>query len=177
MTILCDTVSCHPKEPLVKKILALLLPHGDEKMFSLVSEMLEENWGRPERVSPLIPFKWTNYYEDIAPDLDRCFFSYSGLYPMSKLPDWKLASCEFEKRTGVKRRVNLDPGSVDGARLLLASTKNFAHRIYLKEGIFAEVTLCYKLGKWESLFYTFPDFKSGAYDFWLDIVRKDWKRH
>ncbi len=166
----------HPRDPLVKKILALLIPRGDTTVFAAVKKRLEELWGEPERVSPLIPFIWTNYYEDIAPELDRCFFSYQGLYPSSKLPDWKLKTCELESATGVTRRVNLDPGALDGARLVLASTKGQAHRIYLRGGIFAEVTLCRRKGRWESFFYTFPDFKSGAYDEWLELVREDWKR-
>mgnify|MGYP001290594667 CR=1 FL=1 len=166
----------HPRDPLVKKILALLLPHGNREIFEDVRKKLSGVWGEPERISPLIPFVWTNYYEDIAPQLDRCFFSYGGLYPTSDLPDWKLKTCEIERSTGASRRVNLDPGALDGARLLLASTKGQAHRIYMREGIFAEVTLCRRKGKWASFFYTFPDFKSGAYDKWLETVREDWKK-
>lgn len=166
----------HPRDPLVKKILALLVPRGDEDVFRYVCSLLEDSWGAPERVSERIPFVWTNYYEDIAPELDRIFFSYPGLYPTSKLPDWKIESCRIEKLTGESRRVNLDPGAIDGARLLLASTKGQAHRVYLREGIFCEVTLCRRKGRWQSFFYTFPDFGSGAYDDWLETVREDWKR-
>jgi len=84
-------------------------------------------------------------------------------------------TCALERASGPSRRVNLDPGTLDGARLLLASTKGQAHRIYLRDGIFAEVTLCRRKGKWERFFYTFPDFKSGIYDGWLEKVREDWK--
>lgn len=166
----------HPRDPLVKKIAALLVPRGDRTILDDMMQRLEREWGKPERVSAKIPFTWTNYYEEIAPELDRYFVSYPGLHPFSKLPEWKLASCRIEKETGASRRVNIDPGTVDGARLTLASTKGQAHRIYLREGIFAEVTLCRRKGHWESFFYTFPDFKSGAYDDWLDLVRADWKR-
>ncbi|MCC8184521.1 DUF4416 family protein [Cloacibacillus porcorum] len=166
----------HPRDPLVKKIVALLVPRGDTAVYEHARGLLEKIWGRPERVSERIPFVWTNYYEDIAPELDRIFFSYQGLWPMSALPDWKTASCRIEKETGESRRVNLDPGTIDGARLLLASTKGQAHRVYLRDGIFCEVTLCRRKGRWESFFYTFPDFKSGAYDRWLELVREDWKR-
>ncbi|MCF0247998.1 MAG: DUF4416 family protein, partial [Synergistes sp.] len=104
------------------------------------------------------------------------FFSYPGLWPISDLADWKREACLLEKETGPTRRVNLDPGTIDGARLLLASTKGQAHRVYLRDGIFCEVTLCRRKGHWEHFFYTFPDFKSGAYDKWLELVREDWKR-
>ena len=166
----------HPRDPLVKKIVALLVPRGEMGIFTKAKELLFEAWGEPERISPFIPFTWTNYYEDIAPELDRCFFSYPGLFNMSQLPDWKILTCSLEKATGAARRVNLDPGTIDGARLLLASTKGQAHRIYLRDGIFAEVTLCRRKGRWESFFYTFPDFKSGAYFKWLETVREDWKK-
>lgn len=172
---LADCENRHPRDPLVKKVLALLVPRGNSEIFEAVKRSLAEVWGEPERVSPLFPFVWTNYYEDIAPQLDRIFFSYPGLYPMSKLPDWKVQSCGIERASGPSRRVNLDPGTLDGARLVLASTKGQAHRIYLRDGIFAEVTLCRRKGKWERFFYTFPDFKSGAYDNWLESVREDWK--
>lgn len=172
---LTDCENRHPRDPLVKKVLALLVPRGNREVFEAAKKALAEVWGEPERVSPLFPFVWTNYYEDIAAQLDRIFFSYPGLYPMSKLPDWKVLTCALERASGPSRRVNLDPGTLDGARLLLASTKGQAHRIYLRDGIFAEVTLCRRKGKWERFFYTFPDFKSGVYDAWLETVREDWK--
>ncbi len=166
----------HPRDPLVKKILALLIPRDNEQIYKNICDILELEWGKPERISTLIPFTRTNYYNDIAPQLDRLFFSYPGLYPLSELPKWKLKSCQMENMTGKSRRVNLDPGTLDGARLILASTKGQAHRIYLNNGIFAEVTLCKRKGRWESFFYTFPDFKSGEYDEWLELVRGDWKK-
>ena len=173
---LFDCENRHPRDPLVKKIAALLVPRGDTEIFEKTKELLAEKWGKPEKISGFYPFTWTNYYEEIASELDRCFFSYPGLYPMSKLPDWKLTSCAIEKKTGESRRVNIDPGTIDGARLLLASTKGQAHRMYMRDGIFAEVTLCRRKGRWEHFFYTFPDFSSGVYDKWLESVREDWKR-
>ncbi|MEG1501994.1 MAG: DUF4416 family protein [Synergistaceae bacterium] len=164
------------KEPLVKKVLALLLPKNNIKIFNYVSELLRAEWGEPERISPRIPFIWTNYYTDISPELDRCFFSYKGMHKFSQLPDWKNLTCEIEQKTGILRKVNLDPGTIDGARFVLASTKGQAHRIYLRDGIFAEVTLCRRKGHWEKFFYTFPDFKSGVYDSWLELLREDWKK-
>ena len=55
--------------------------------------------------------------------------------------DWKRAACALEARSRTPRAVNVDPGYVDGARLVLASTKDHAHRIWLRDGIYAEVTL------------------------------------
>lgn len=166
----------HPRDPLVKKITAVLVPRGNKEFLNEVRETLRTEWGDPERESGLFPFGWTDYYDDIASELDRFFISYPGLFPMSKLPDWKLRAVALETSTGASRRVNLDPGTLDGARLLLASTKGQAHRIYMRDGIFAEVTLCRRKGRWENFFYTFPDFSSNVYYRWLDLVRSDWKR-
>lgn len=169
----------HPHCPLVKKILALLVPSDDAQMYERAVGALEEMWGKPERISGRTPFTWTKYYDDISPKLDRIFFSWPGLFPVSELPDWKIATCRIEVSTGdaeARRRINLDPGSIDGARLLLASTKDNAQRIYLRDGIFCEITLCRRKGHWEKFFYTFPDFASGIYDKWLETVREDWKR-
>lgn len=174
--LLCDCEDRHPRDPLVKKVVAILTPRGDARFFQEVRELLRDEWGEPERESNPFPFVWTNYYDDIASELDRYFFSYPGLFPMSKLPEWKRGAIALEAKTGDSRRVNLDPGTLDGARFLLASTKGQAHRIYLSDGLFAEVTLCRRKGKWESFFYTFPDFKSDVYHQWLDLVRIDWKR-
>jgi hypothetical protein len=74
------------------------------------------------------------------------------------------------------RCVNIDPGYLDGARLVLASTKDHAHRIDLRDGIFAEITLRYRSKAWVAYDHTFPDFASGQYDEFLSVVRKDWLR-
>jgi hypothetical protein len=61
------------------------------------------------------------------------------------------------------RPVNIDPGYITAAKLVLASTKDHAHRIYLGQGIFAEITLMYRHGRWEAHEWTFPDYRRGDY--------------
>lgn len=161
-------------EPRVKLITGVLYP--DEPHLEWVAERLEEIFGSVERTLSGILFDHTDYYREIAPRLFRGFFSFSGLWPAGGLADWKRASCELEKRSGPTRTVNIDPGYVDGARLVLASTKDHAHRIYLREGIFAEVTLRYSGKAWHPYDHTFPDFASGIYDTFLDAARTDWLR-
>ncbi|OHC05433.1 MAG: hypothetical protein A2Z57_07205 [Planctomycetes bacterium RIFCSPHIGHO2_12_39_6] len=86
----------------------------------------------------------------------------------------------------MERPVNIDPGYINESRLILASTKDFSHRIYLKEGIYAEVTLNYRHGKYETFPWTFPDYKSQDYqNFFLQVrelyvsklksILKDWQ--
>ncbi|MEK6728917.1 MAG: DUF4416 family protein, partial [Planctomycetota bacterium] len=70
----------------------------------------------------------------------------------------------------VKRPVNIDPGYINESRLILASTKDFSHRIYLRDGIYAEVTLNYRKGRYETFPWTFPDYKTAGYhDFFLKV--------
>jgi hypothetical protein len=61
------------------------------------------------------------------------------------------------------RPLNLDPGYLTLGKLILASTKDFAHRIYLARGIYAEVTLQYKHRRWQHHEYTFPDYRRADY--------------
>ena len=70
-----------------------------------------------------------------------------------------------------ERPINLDPGYLTGAKLVLASTKDFAHRIYLRDGIFAEITMGFRGDSWTSHDFTFPDFRSGVYDTFLKKAR------
>jgi hypothetical protein len=73
---------------------------------------------------------------------------------------------------GPPRPVNLDVGYVDSPKLVLASMKNFAHRLYLGRGVYAEVTLLYRRGLWTPLEWTFPDYASGRYWPFLEEVRR-----
>ena len=75
-----------------------------------------------------------------------------------------------------QRPLNLDPGYVTESKLVLASTKDFAHRVYLGDGIYAEVTLTYAGGRWRPHEHTFPDYASGAYDSFLARAREALRR-
>ncbi len=165
------------RSPRVKRIAGILYP--DEERLEWTIAGLTRLWGEPDRVSEPVPFDKTDYYRDIAPRLLRCFVCFPGLADAGELADWKHQSHELEEDSArlagrALRAVNIDPGYVDGARLILASTKDHAHRIWLRDGIYAEVTLRWRFGKWESFDYTFPDFKSGVYDGFLSAVRELW---
>ncbi len=163
------------KEPKVKRITGILYP--DDNFLEWSINRLSEIWGKPELLSTPVKFDKTDYYDYISPDLTRIFLSFPGLVNAGGLADWKHEAIEIEalSRQPV-RAVNIDPGYVDGARLILASTKDHAHRIYLRDGIYGEVTMRYRFRKWQSFDYTFPDFASGCYDDFLLKVRKSWLR-
>ncbi len=71
-----------------------------------------------------------------------------------------------------KRLINIDPGYLLPSRFVLATGKDFSHRIYIGQSMFAELTLSFCKGKWKSFTYTFPDFKEDRYHGFLSSVRE-----
>ncbi|GHV44453.1 hypothetical protein FACS1894204_01580 [Synergistales bacterium] len=165
------------REPSAKLITGVLYP-GDESFnwFEWVAGELEAMWGGAEIISEPHPFSHTDYYREIAPALLRRFICFGGMRGVGSLADWKKEAIAVEAKSRSPRIVNIDPGYIDGARLVLASTKDHAHRVYLRDGIFAEVTMRYRNKKWASFDYTFPDFASGVYDQFLTAARRLWMK-
>ena len=169
-------------DPRVKLIAGVLYPSGEsfdgngngDDWFAWTAGELRALWGVAEFTSAPVPFTRTDYYRAIAPTLSRRFICFEGLFDAGDLPEWKKSAIAVEAKSRTPRIVNIDPGYVDGARLILASTKDHAHRVYLRDGIFAEVTMRFRFGKWVSFDYTFPDFASGAYDEFLSRARASW---
>ncbi len=110
-----------------------------------------------------LAFDHTTYYiAEIGAPLSRRLLGFAHLLPLDGLVDLKLATNALERveaRADGSRRVNLDPGIVTMERLLLASGKNFTHRVYLGRGVWADLTLIYSKGRgWVDLPWTFPDY-------------------
>ena len=154
--------------------------------FALARPALEQVFGAVELESPLYNFDKTAYYdEEMGQHLKRLFYTFKPLADPARLADWKLRTnaLELELKTRIvaladtvtcpMRPINLDPGYITGAKLVLASTKDFAHRLYLRDGIFAEITMGFRGSGWVSHDFTFPDFRSGMYDAFLKKAR-DW---
>jgi hypothetical protein len=153
-----------PREPKpVKYFVALLSPHNE--LFAAVEKDLEEILGPIDTRSEILPWSLSRYYEsEMGGGLLRRFLSFEPLASPGELARIKLGTQEIEDRYRLKsaertgRRVNVDPGYVDAGKVVLASTKNAAHRIYLRSGIYAETTLLYYNGAFHSCPYTYPDF-------------------
>jgi len=154
-----------PAEP-AKLIVGALsgFPHA----FEAARERLVERFGPVDIESEPIPFTFTDYYrEQMGPGLLRKFFAFAELIDPASLPDVKIWTNRLEGELGprisaaVPRPVNLDPGYITPAKLVLASAKDFSHRVYLRDGIYAEVTLHYERGgTFRSYPWTFPDYAS-----------------
>lgn len=173
----------HPV-PRVTPICAVL--YGREEDYTLALARLVERWGEMDLESEPFAFTATEYYAgEMGPDLKRRFVSFLKPFDPADLADRKLEANALEValaeaialsdqalgRAPRLRPVNLDPGYLTGAKLVLASTKDFAHRIYLKDGIFAEVTLRFRGGRWEAHEFTFPDFRAATYHAFLNRMR------
>lgn len=109
------------------------------------------------------PFDHTGYYApEMGAPLHKHIVVFERLLPPADLPEAKLIANHLEAgftREG-RRRVNLDPGLLELGRVVLASTKDCAHRIYLGRGIFGEVTLLYQNGGYQPLPWTYPDWRT-----------------
>ena len=160
----------------VKLFMGVLVSHN--KFIPQVEERLLALFGPIDHRSDVIPFDFTNYYEAEMGDLiDRIFFSFERLIEADQLAEIKRQTTQLEEEfapilrttsTNVKRPVNLDPGYIEQAKVILASTKNFYHRIYLGRGIFAEVTMHFKNNTYQFFPWTYPDYQSKDYqDFFL----------
>jgi hypothetical protein len=137
-------------------------------------ERLKKKFGRMDFQSPVIPFNFTEYYEkEMGTDLKRQFFSFEKLIKPQQLPEIKLYTNRLEKGLGRKsasarqvsslRSINLDPGYLCGGKLVLATCKDYSHRIYLDKGVYAEITLHFRDGAFSPWPWTYPDYKSQGY--------------
>lgn len=148
----------------VKLVVSIL--GGDPALLEEAEACLEEAFGPVDYRSGLLPFHHTTYYEpEMGADLKRRIVAFQRLVDPGDLAAIKRRTNALEERWAVegKRRVNLDPGYVDLGKLVLASTKNHAHRIYLGQGIYAEVTLHYRGGRFQPWPWTYPDYASEEY--------------
>jgi len=160
----------------VKLICGMIASRAE--LFDAAAEELSRAFGPIDRASEIMDFDFTHYYdEQMGAPLYRRFVSFAEAATADALVQAKLRTnaleADFARRGGggAARPINLDPGYLEPSKLVLASMKNFSHRIYLSGGVYGEVTLRYRRGRWEPLPWTFPDYASGRYDAFLTAVR------
>ena len=130
---------------------------------------IEEVWGPTLPNPPIYRFDETDYYQaSMGSDLHKTFFVSERCHPPEDLPDWKHRTNRWEQEyrcdiPDVARPLNIDPGYLTSAKLVLASTKDHAHRLYLRNGIYAELTLQYRRGSWHRLPWTYPNYQRADY--------------
>lgn len=156
-----------PAEPLKAKLFAGVLAGSTELLDSAKKE-LEKKFGAVDFESPTMPFDSTEYYEpQMGKGLLRKFYTFGSLTGQDSLSRIKLATNaieqDFRGRSQVDRPINIDPGLLLPSKIILASCKDFSHRIYLGEGVYGEVTLQYVKDAFVTLPWTFPDYRLPKY--------------
>jgi hypothetical protein len=159
-----------------KLIIGVIAASGMER--GEVEFPLLERFGALDYRSRIIEFDYTDYYQrEMGNDLKRFFLSFVDLVDPADLASIKIATNEIERRFSDSgdRRVNLDPGLLDLSRLILATTKDNAHRIPLRDGIYGEITLLYRKKDFVYLEWTYPDYRSEEYREILREIREIYK--
>jgi hypothetical protein len=161
------------KTPVVKLFIGLIFK--EELIYNKTRLLLEKQFGKVDFESQAIDFSHTNYYEnEIGTNLKKKFISFKKLIPADNLAQIKIITNKIEKKFSKnnKRLINIDPGYISLPKVVLASAKDFSHRIYLKKGIFAEITLLYQNNTFRHLEWTFPDFRTEVYFKILNQIRE-----
>lgn len=168
----------------VKLFVGLL--SGDADLLRRTRQLLARHFGEIDLASEIWPFDQTDYYEpEMGSRLQRCFLSFEELIDPGGLPGVKLETNALEEKIAedclaleISRPVNIDPGYVSLAKLVLATTKDRAHRLYLGSGIYGEVTLQYTQGNWQSQPWTYPDYRQREYhEFFVRVRDKLREQH
>jgi len=169
-------------EPTAVKLIVGMLA-GRRELLAESARRLAEYFGPIDLTGDIIDFNFTGYYEgEMGPGLLRQFVAFERLIDPGELAAIKRTTNDIEAdlataaADGPARPANLDCGYVTEGKLVLASAKDFSHRVYLGGGIYAEVTLQYVRGKWVAHEQTFPDYASGAYDEFLSQARRRLRR-
>ncbi|MDP2912604.1 MAG: DUF4416 family protein [Candidatus Omnitrophota bacterium] len=151
---------------------------ADAALFSKLKKILERMFGNSDFESDISEFPYTDYYrEEMGENLKRRFLSFDKLFRINGLHKIKLKTNGLEKRFSKngKRAINIDPGYLNLSKLVLFSTKDYSHRIYLNNGILAEVTLYYKNNTFNPWPWTYPDYKSDTYIGIFNSIRSRYK--
>jgi hypothetical protein len=150
----------NPRAPRPAKLVIGLIMK-DKALFEPLGVELSAGFGSVDMVSSWMPFDYTTYYEpEMGTPLFRRLLTFKKLINQDDLPEIKLTTNRLEQsfaQSG-RRRVNIDPGYLLYERFVLASGKNFSHRIYIGSRIYADLTLIYQRGRYEKLPWTFPDY-------------------
>ena len=167
------------KEPKPVKLIVGILA-SDERGLAAARGSLVSALGASDLASAVWTFDQTDYYaEQIGPHILRQFVTIERLIDPGHLAAVKHRTNAIERHlattlgSSFPRPVNLDPGIIEPSKLVLASTKNFAHRIYIGNRMYAEVTLLFDKGQWRFTPYTYPDYQTPHYlDFFSQVREK-----
>lgn len=149
-----------------------------ERTILRAKERLAQHYGEIDSSSPLFSFDFTDYYEkQMGKNLKRKFLSFKKLVEAERLCAIKQETNRLEEEIreefqSLHRIVNLDPGYMTPASLIMATAKDFSHRIPLQNGIYAHLEFLFGKDEVRTLDWTYPDFKCKDYqEYFLDVRR------
>jgi hypothetical protein len=176
----------------VKLIIGVLA--ANEVALAAAVKAVSAKFGKIDLTSEVWPFTQTDYYRDeTGPNILRQFVSIERLIDPGRLAKIKHSTNKMEQKLAcseslniggalstssgqaspalrLPRPINLDPGFIEPSKLVLATTKNYSHRIYIGHKMFAEVTLIYEKGAWRDFDWTYPDYRQpGYHDFFTKV--------
>ncbi len=138
------------------------LCYREESDRTSAAARLEQAWGPISAWTAPFPFSHTTYYQaEMGEGLYKSYSAFERLIEPMEIVAIKLATNEIEAdlASDGRRRINIDPGYIEAAKLVLATTKNFSHRIYLGEGIYGDVQLFWREGRFQSNPWTYADYQ------------------
>ncbi|MBI3018423.1 MAG: DUF4416 family protein [Deltaproteobacteria bacterium] len=171
-------MSC-PQEPKPVKCVSSLI-YSDHEATKKALSLLKQKLGEIDFIEADFPFTFTEYYaREMGRPLWRSFFGFKTLILRETLVDIKLFTNEIEnslaKEDG-RRTLNIDPGYLNDSQFVLATGKNFSHRIYLGRGLFGDLTLMFKHSQFQAFPWTYPDYREEPIRSLLLKMRKDYVR-
>lgn len=159
-------------------LLIVAVSSRHDEAFDWARSRWQQAFGTLALESDPFPFDQTNYYQTtMGEDLRKAFLAPAALIDPERLPEIKCLTNLWEQEYAQDRSwpesrpLNLDPGYLAEDKLVLASTKNHAHRLYLSRGIYAEFTLQFRAGKWQCCPWTYPDYQQPAFHAFFDTCR------
>ena len=151
---------------------------SEEYVFKRAGERLAQLYGNIDLESVTFTFDFTDYYaKQMGEDLKRRFLSFERLLSPETLSKIKIETNKLEDEIKEElgsgsRIVNLDPGYLTPSSLIMATAKNFAHRVPLQNGIYAHLEFLFAKDEVRTLDWTYPDYKTEDYqNFFLDVRR------
>ena len=159
------------------KLIASLLS-ADPPLLQEARDLLSVSFGAIDFESELLAFDHTDYYAaEFGAGLLRKIVAFERLVAPAELPAIKRQTNALEWSLAIdgRRRVNIDPGYVSLGKLVLASTKDHAHRLYLGQGVYGEVTLTYQRRRFRPWAWTYPDYASDRYCALFGEIREQYK--
>ncbi|MBU4055287.1 MAG: DUF4416 family protein [Proteobacteria bacterium] len=166
-----------PKPPNPAKLVIGVIVQ-DKSFLAAIMDELAGTFGSHDLISPWFDFNYTNYYEnEMGLHLFRRMLVFKTLIRQEDLAEIKIVTNGIESKylSNGNRQANLDPGYLLLERFVLATGKNYSHRIYIGKSIYADLTLLYEKGKYQVLPWTYPDYAQSDIQNFLIKVREKYK--